>query len=332
MIFPSQISDPNVANLYILEVESGTFENQDTAIKIEYIYKNMARVLSGGADGYVPVGTAFGNVDSDSLNEVVIAGRKIGSAGAGLGFLEVQGVDTYKPGSIIHVADFDAFVVKAKPLIIKVNGSPVIYLQGRDFPSKIWIVNNIINDQFVDQSNIKEVFNNVGVLGIWDWGDQDHGLRNDGFDIYISTLNQILDIEYKGSGNPANASSYKIDTLAFDLNEFFDVRDSFFNEIFSYPGMDIDRDGKREIVASLKGSHLDVLNGKPFTQNTFNVFVFEWKGTAIRDDVQPTILHTPVMIANAGQNQIISTILKDDVSVQTARLFYRLFFGSRSRR
>jgi hypothetical protein len=300
LLFPPRSFNFDVANLYILEVENGTFENGDAIVEVEYVYTNMARCLSGSSDGYVPVGAAVGNVDSDDLDEIVIAGWTNLGSGAGLGFLEISGPDTYTPGSILEVADFNAFIVKAKPLIIEVQNQPVIYLHGREDPSKIWIVNDIVSDQMVDQSNLKEVFDGVGVFSIWDWGDQDHGAGQDGFDIYLSTVNQIIDIEYDGSGDPANSSSYNIHTLSFDLDEFFDETSGLFDDVFTFPGMDLDRDGAREIVVSYKGSHLDILNGEPFVENTFNIFVFEYPIAGIAVDIKPQSWPNPLSTKSKG--------------------------------
>ena len=47
----------------------------------------------------------------------------------------------------------------------------------------------------------------------------------------------------------------------------------------TYPGMDIDNDGNRDLVVGYKGAcgnDGDVLEGTPFRENTYGLFVFEW--------------------------------------------------------
>lgn len=281
MLFPSRAFRFDLANLYVLEVESGSFDSGNAVIQVEYVYTGMAHSLLNGAGGYVPVGVAVGDIDSDGLNEIVIAGQGLVGPGAGLGFVEIQGQDTYSPGSILSVADFSAFRVKANPLITTINQQPVIYLHGGDTnsgTSRLWILKDIISEKFVTQSNLHEVFSGIGEYGVSDWGDQDHGEGNDGLDLYIGDENQILDIEYNGSGDPALASSYTIHTLDFNLDDFFDHREGLFNDISVFPGMDLDRDGAREIVVSYKGSAQDIFNGKPTSESSVNIFVFEWAG------------------------------------------------------
>jgi hypothetical protein len=50
--------------------------------------------------------------------------------------------------------------------------------------------------------------------------------------------------------------------------------------IFTYPGMDIDADGNRDLVVGYKGScdntTPDRLEGQDFRLNTYGIFVFEW--------------------------------------------------------
>jgi hypothetical protein len=58
-----------------------------------------------------------------------------------------------------------------------------------------------------------------------------------------------------------------------------DFADRLFNSLFTFPGMDLDHDGNREIVAGYKGLCSlggDTLNGEKFTLNTYGIFVFEW--------------------------------------------------------
>lgn len=278
-----------VAKLYILEVESGTFENNDAVIAVEYVYDDMVQPPFLAPDGYVPVGVAAGNVDLDPNTEIVVAGATNIGRGAGLGFIEVQGPDQYENGSIIEVGErgVNSWAVKAKPLILSVNGNPAIFLHGSSNDTsirKLWVVDNIVDDTFVGQDNIKEVLNGLGIFSIWDDGDQDHGTGEDGFNLYLSSGLFIFDIEYNGVGELSSPSSYSVDTLDYNLGEVYDNTNGLFDEIFTFAGMDLDNDGARDLIASYKGDpsandadgEVDTLGAQPFAKNTYAIFWFEW--------------------------------------------------------
>ena len=290
LLFPPRAFNFNVAKLYIMQVESGTFADGNAVIENEYVYEGMVMPpIFGGTDGYVPVGTDIGDIDNDGLDEIIVAGWRNIGAGAGLGFIQINGPDSYTDGSVVSVADFSAFVVKGKPIFANVNGEPVIYLHGTNAgvsESQMWIMTGIISEQFVDASNISELFPNVGFWSAWDMGDQDHatGGDGDGLDFYLyGGSGRLLNIEYNGSGALTDTSSYTI-TQVVDLLDTYDNIGGLFNDVYARPGLDLDGDGLRDFVASYKGSGVDSLNGEPFTTNSFNIFFFEWgDSTASKD-------------------------------------------------
>ncbi len=281
LIFPPRAFSFAVAKLYIMQVTSGTFENGDAVIENEYVYEEMVQVPAISPDGYVPVGSDIGDVDSDGLDEIIVAGWTNIQAGAALGFIQIDGEDSYTPGSIIRLADFSAFVVKANPIFTTVNGDPVIYVHGTNsatMNSQMWIVEGIISDQFVTEANISELYPNVGYWSAWGLGDQDHPTESegDGVDLYLyGGGGTLLDIEYDGEGAVTDTNSYSI-TEVYDLAAHYDNLGGLFNDIYTYPGMDLDQDGKRDIVAAYKGSSVDTLSGNSLANFGFHPFLFEW--------------------------------------------------------
>jgi hypothetical protein len=308
LLFPPRSFDFAVAKMYILQVTSGTFETGDAVVETEYVYEDMVQVSAIAPDGYVPVGTDIGDVDSDGLDEIIVAGWQNIGAGAGIGFIQIDGEDSYTPGSILHIADFSAFVVKANPLFTMVNDEPVIYLHGTNAStseSHMWVMDGIISDQFVTEANLSELFANVGFWSAWDVGDQDHPTdsEGDGIDLYLyGGGGTLLDIEYDGEGLVTDVNSYTT-TQVYDLADVYDNVGGLFNDIFTYPGMDLDADGKRDIVAAYKGSAIDTLGGKSMAQFGFHAFFFEWGDSTASIDLdslwvtsieaQPLTLITP---------------------------------------
>lgn len=303
-LFPPRAFNFKVAKLYIMEVASGTFADGNASIKNEYVYEDMVNAIPP-VDGYVPCGTEIGDVDNDGFDEIIVAGWTNIQAGAGLGFIQIDGPDSYTPGSIIPIADFSAFVVKAKPLFTMVNGNPVIYLHGTNAgtgESKMWVVEGIVADNFVDASNAKELMSGVGYWSAWALGDQDHPTNSagDGLDLYLyGGGGRLLDIEYDGSGDVTQASSYST-TQIINLNDIYDNVGGLFNDVYTYPGMDLDNDGNRDLVASYKGSGVDSLNGELFARNAYHIFFFEWGDSTQSKDLvtsvpqlQPLTIITP---------------------------------------
>ncbi len=281
LLFPPRAFSFAVAKLYILQVTSGTFAGGDAVIENEYVYEDMVQPPILYPDGYIPVGTEIGDIDNDGKDEIIVAGWTNIAAGAGVGFIEISGPDTYTPGSIVKLADFSAFVVKAKPIFAVVNDRPVIYLHGTNAgsgESQMWIMDGIVSDQFVTDANIYPLFKNVGWWSAWALGDQDHPTEGpgDGPDLYIyGGSGRILDIEYKGSGDVTDPNNYTVKEI-YNLANYYDHLEGLFNDFYTYPGMDLDNDGLRDIVAAYKGSGADSLAGISLRKNGFHVFFFEW--------------------------------------------------------
>ncbi len=283
LLFPPRSFNFNVAKLYILEVESGTLAGGDAVIDKEYVYEEMVNAIP--PDGYVPVGTEIGDVDNDGFDEIIVAGWTNISAGAGLGFIQIDGPDSYTPGSVVTLANFSAFVVKAKPIFTMVNGTPTIFLHGTNAStssSKMWVIEGLVSDAFVSDSDISEVMSDVGFWSAWDLGDQDHPTNSagDGLDLYLyGGSGRLLDIEYNGTGLLSDPNSYTITEL-YNLANVYDNLGGLFNDIYTYPGMDLDDDGVRDIVAAYKGSTVDTLDGVSLRKDGFHIFFWEWGDSA----------------------------------------------------
>jgi hypothetical protein len=292
LIFPPRAFDFSVAKLYIMQVTSGLLSDSTAVIENEYVYTDMVQVPDIKPDGYVPVGTDIGDVDGDGFDEIIVAAWQNIGAGAAVGFIQIDGEDAYTPGGIVRVAAFSAFQVKANPLFATVNDEPVIYLHGSTGTSgTTWVMEGIVSDQFVSDANLYELFTGVGFWSAWDLGDQDHPTDSDGdgLDLYLyGGSGRILDIEYKGSGSVTDPNSYTR-TEVYNLANEYDNLDGLFNDIFTYPGMDLDRDGKRDFIASYKGSELDTLSGQSMAFNGFHAYMFEWGDSLSSTDLDSTL-------------------------------------------
>ena len=281
LLFPPRAFNFGVAKLYIMQVNSGTLAGGDAVIDTEYVYKGMVQPQITYPDGFVPVGTEIGDVDNDGFDEIIVAGWQNIGSGAGLGFIQIDGPDAYTDGSVVQLANFSAFVVKGKPLFTKVNGNPEIFLHGTNsgtMNSQMWVVDGIISDQFVTQSNIYELFPDLGYWSAWALGDQDHPTNDpgDGIDFYLyGGSGRILDIEYDGTGAVTDTNSYSV-TQVCDLAQIYDNLGGLFNDFYCSPGMDLDGDGNRDFVAAYKGWSGDSIGGVSLAKNGFHVFLFEW--------------------------------------------------------
>lgn len=285
MLFPSRnFTFFETANMYIVEVESGTFAGGDDKLRVEYVYKDMATALSNIGDGYTPTNAIVGNVDADENLEIVVAGWTIIGKGAALGFIEIGGPDTYTPGSIVPIStEASLFTIKSSIQLVGTEaGNGILIPGGWDNDNHLYAIDNIISDAFVSDADVHPIYDGIrfGALAV---GDQDHGPGADGFDIYYSDGNEIRTLEYNGSGALSDPASYSdLGRLgAFSMDEAYTFSDGLFNDVFTFPGMDLDGDGNREVIASYKGScggtgEPDSLQGERFIHNTFNVFVFEW--------------------------------------------------------
>ena len=278
LLFPPRVFNFDVAELYIMQVTSGTFAGGDANVQMEYIYTDMTYALPG--DGYVPTSLDIGDVDNDTFQEIIVAGWNNIGSGMGVGFIQINGPDSYTPGSIVPLWTYSGWQVKAKPIFTTVNGNPVIYLHGSEplGSKKMWIIEGIISDQFVTTANIYPLFQGLGWWSAWALGDQDHPTNDpgDGLDLYLySGGGRFVDIEYNGTGAVTDSNSYSV-TQIYDLGQIYSNLEGLFNDFYCYPGMDLDNDGLRDLVASYKGSATDSLGNNSLAKDGFHIYMFEW--------------------------------------------------------
>ncbi|MCB0270068.1 MAG: VCBS repeat-containing protein [Calditrichaeota bacterium] len=303
LLFPPRSFDFSVAKLYILEVESGTFSGGDANIVNEYTYEGMVQPPATFPDGYVPVGTEIGDVDADGFDEIIVAGWTNLSQGAGIGFIQIDGEDTYTPGSVVPLATFNAFNVKAKPIFTTVNGAPAVYLHGgAGADARMWVIEGLFSDAFVTESDIKEIFvGDIGIYSTWAMGDQDHPTSSsgDGLDFYIGNGGRVLDVEYDGSGDITLPGSYTVKQI-YNLSDVYTSIGGLFNDFFAAPGMDLDNDGLRDFVGAYKGSTIDsTVNADGDTislaRDGYHLYFFEWGDSTMSDPlaVKPFEIITP---------------------------------------
>lgn len=158
LLFPPRAFNFNVANLYIMQVTSGTFSDGNAVVENEYVYEGMALPpIFGGTDGYVPAGIDIGDVDNDGLDEIIVGGFQNIGAGWGLGFIQIDGPDSYTPGSVVPILDVNVCCVKNKPIFTEVNGGP-------DSNAPYPIIFNVLQSAAGTYVQIKAISNAVGCM------------------------------------------------------------------------------------------------------------------------------------------------------------------------
>lgn len=111
-------------------------------------------------------------------------------------------------------------------------------------------------------------------------GDQDHGSGSNGFEIYFPNGIKIGSLEYKGTGDPTDTLNYVLTDSLFSLLQVFKSTGGAITDVMTYPGMDLNNNGLREVVVNFKpgtGTGIDTLwSGKPLKKGTYAFFVLEW--------------------------------------------------------
>ncbi len=277
------------ATLYILQVESGTFAQNNAKLKVEYKYKKMAYITPDSSDGYIPAGFAVGDLDNDGKNEIIVLGRVNVSTGSGIGFIDVPGPNQYVDGSIVEMTPVGGTTIFARvsalPALVSTPQGTIVYLLGETdnasstpiAPRELYVIDNITDVSFVGKSDVKLVAKGYGVWAGLAAGDQDHGLSKDGFDVYIPGSNEIIDAEYKGTGSLADSNSYTF--TRYSLTQLLRNPSGAITKVI-VPKADLNANGRKEVITGYQafgGDSIITPTGiQPLKGGQLVFFIFEW--------------------------------------------------------
>jgi hypothetical protein len=295
----------NSGKALVISVKSGTFAQKNAVLSVEYSYTKMAKALKNDSDGYIPHGFTLADVDGDGVNEVVVTGRTNQSTGGGIGFFKATGKDQYIDGSIVDLtnkAGLNIFRVTSQLAKYKYQGRDLVFVKTDETSglNRVLLLQDIIDISLVGQNNfnlIKNVY--FGGFTGGATGDQDHGTGSDGFDFYFPYGNSsggfgVYDMEFNGTGNPADSGSYKMYDI-FDARKVLKRCDPGLYQIFN-PGYDLNGNGKKEIITNYQfWSFPDTLvQGNIGLKAPMAFFVLEWGDKTIGTvDVKPMLLIMP---------------------------------------
>ncbi len=243
---------PHVNRCYVVSI-SGTFENSWTVVT-EALFTQEAGDFNG-----LPWDVVVSNLDGDGFKEAVFS---IQDGAGGLFIVETTGINSYTHSTTVQIdptgngfslegmaaADFNGdgkdelYVALTQTGDID-PGGPLIVVTGGTDVSAITIADNV---RYLRQDG-------VGCYGMA-VGDQDHGVAKDGPDIYTTSFGNenvggfIQDFEFIGTDvfDPASYVEHVI---------FQDVIPSWPGGLFQIdiPRVDMDGDGRRELVVSYTG-------------------------------------------------------------------------------
>lgn len=135
------------------------------------------------------------------------------------------------------------------------DGINEMYIAGTESDNSIFIISNITDVSQISENDVKVLMrippkpNTLGRLRAMYIADMD-GDGKPSLMIAGERNGQIFDIEYKGSGNPADSANWDI-KVAFDIFEYSGISPSANPTLsprlfYGYPGGDLDGDGKNE--------------------------------------------------------------------------------------
>lgn len=287
-----------VTNMYILQVQSGTFAQGNAVVGVEYVYKDMKYVNDDGlkadsSDGFIPFGMGIADIDGDGKKEILVGGWTNVSSGSGLGFIDVLGANSYKDGTVMafpnsSIGGATAIQVSFRPAIIKIGNQEYIYFNGdAGAPKQFYTIDGVTDVSFVSASNIKRISSSTWTLAANVWGglsagNQDHGTGTDGSEVYLPNGNRIASFEYKGSGDPTDSLNYVFYDSLFVLTQVFKSSGGAITDVMTYPGMDLNNNGLREVIVNYKPGTTDTLwSGKALKRGTYGFFVLEWGAISV---------------------------------------------------
>ncbi len=230
---------------------SGTFVSGFVAWNIEYNLQG----LTGGSMYSVTTG----DLDNDGNGEIHAFLWDLFT----LRFIESTGPDTYQlVNELIEVFPADDYGAVDGVRVADVNndGTNEMYIAGTEPDNQLFIITNITDVSTIDSADIQNFYSipitDDGKLRSMYVADPD-GDGNADLMIAGERNGQIFDLEYKGTGDPADSANWDL-TIAFDIFEVAAAdlgitADSAANLIsprmfYGHPADDMDQDGNDEYV------------------------------------------------------------------------------------
>ncbi|MCG3157352.1 MAG: hypothetical protein DKINENOH_03984 [bacterium] len=237
---------------YVLSI-TGSFENS-WSVNAEAFYRQDAGDLNGP-----PWDVAVADLDGDGFKEAIYSLR---DGGGGMFIVEATGPDSYVPAITLHLDPYangyslegmaaadvnsdgkDELYVALQRTGNVASSGPLILVSSGDEVAAMTFADNV---RYLRDDG-------AGCYGLA-IGDQDHGAGSDGPDIYLTSFGSesvggfIQDFEIVGSDLLAPAS-YVEHVIFQDLASAWPG--GFFQ--IDIPGVDLDGDGRREVVVSYTG-------------------------------------------------------------------------------
>jgi len=171
--------------------------------------------------------------------------------------IEATGIDQYQLVDSLkqlYTTDYGA-LDGVRVADVNNDGINEMYIAGTESDNTIFVISNIADVSQITANDVKILMNipakpnTLGRLRAMYVADMD-GDGKPSLMIAGERNGQIFDVEYKGSGNPADSTSWDV-RVAFDIFQYSGISPSASPTLsprlfYGYPGGDLDGDGKRE--------------------------------------------------------------------------------------
>jgi hypothetical protein len=193
--------------------------------------------------------TTTGDLDNDGNREIhmfiwnLFSMRIFECTGNGQ-FTEAFAVDELYSTQGIDFGALDGVCVTD----VNKDGINEMYIAGTEPVNRVFIVTGVTDVSKMTSANIKELYtipvNALGKLRSMQVADPDHDGKTD-LMIAGESNGQIFSLEYKGTGDPADSSSWQHQVL-FDIFKESGITAFSPRLFYGYPAKDMDKDGKDE--------------------------------------------------------------------------------------